>query len=255
MTKLLQNKVIVVSGGTKGVGKALCIECARQGAHVVIGGRDKQAADGVLNEIRKMGGDGMFVSTELRNMDDCKRLFDGTMEQYGQVDGFVNYAGVTYAASLTECEESMFDEIFDVNIKAAFFCAKHAVNCMIKNCGGSIIMIGSPHAWRGEKDRAAYACSKGALMTLMEHIAYHYAADKIRCNCVTLGWTATEGELALRKSQGITETQLYDLASEVLPMGRMLETNDYIPGIIYLLSDQASMVSGTNLRITGGQYI
>lgn len=255
MNKLLRDKVIAVSGGTKGVGRALCIECAKQGAKVAIGGRDENSAKEIINTIRSFGGEAIFVYTDLKNISDCEKLFDTTVNTFGKLDGFVNYAGLTYASALTDTGEELFDDVVDVNFKAAFFCAKHAVRYMMKFGGGSIIMIGSPHAWRGEEDRAAYACSKGALVTLTEHIAYHYAKYKIRCNLVTLGWTATEGEIALREKQGITCERLHEMAESVLPMGRMMVNEDYIPGIVYLLSDFSSTVTGSNLRMSGGEYI
>ena len=92
---------------------------------------------------------------------------------------------------------------------------------MRMNGGGSIILTGSAHAWGGQKDRAAYACSKGVLLTLMEHISHNYAQENIRCNYLTLGWTPTEGEVMLRGSQGESEAELRKRAAGILPMGRM----------------------------------
>ena len=127
MTDMLKGRTIVISGGTKGVGRILVKECARQGANVVFGGRDEPAASAVLAELN---GAGFFVHTELRNVADCGRLFDAAMDKHGRVDGFVNYAGVTSVASMESCSEETFDGIFDVNIKAAFFCVQQAIRCM-----------------------------------------------------------------------------------------------------------------------------
>lgn len=255
MDGLLKDKVIVVSGGTKGIGRGIIQASAREGARVVIGGRDTPAAEEILQLIQSDGGEGLFVHTDLHRTEDCQKLFDETMDRFGRVDGFVNYSGILPAATLTECREELFDNVFDINIRAAFFCAKAAVRCMQKSGGGSIVMFGSPHAWCGEKDRAAYACSKGALLTLTEHIARHYAADQIRSNFVTMGWVPTEGELALRKEQGMSNEELHRMAAGFIPMGRMQEVEDHVPGVLYLLSDYAQMVTGSNLRVTGGLYI
>jgi len=255
VTDLLTDKTIVISGGTKSVGRELAIACAIQGANVVIGGRDSVAADQAINKINDIKGHGIFVHTDLHKIESCNNLFESAMNEYGRLDGFVNYAGITYKGSLTDCSEEIYDEIFDINIKAAFFCTQNAINYMKKSGSGSIILIGSPHAWSGEKDRAAYACSKGALLTLMEHIAHNYGTEHIRCNYLTMGWTVTEGEIALRKADGMSVDELENLVINTLPMGRLIEFIDYIPGIIYLLSDYSSMVTGANLRITGGQYI
>ena len=249
---ILKDKVVVISGGTKGVGRAAAIECSRQGARVVFGGRDPAAAEDILRQISNQGGEGRFVHTDLRRVRDCERLFEEAVGDFSRVDGFISYAGVASAAPLIECEEQLFDEVFETNIRAAFFCAKSAVRCMLKSGGGSIIMMGSLHAWRGEKDRAAYACSKGALVTLSEHIAHHYASNHIRCNLVTMGWSPTEGELRFRASMGIKPDQLRTMANGIISMGRMQEAEDYLPGIIYLLSDASSMVTGSNLKVSGG---
>ena len=249
---MLKEKVVVISGGTKGVGRAAAIECSRQGAKVVFGGRDSAAAEGILRQISSHGGEGRFVHTDLRHVQHCERLFEQAAGDFGRVDGFINYAGATSAAPLTECEEQLFDEVFETNIRAAFFCAKSAVRHMLKTGGGSIVMMGSLHAWRGEKDRAAYACSKGALVTLSEHIAHRYASNHIRCNLITMGWSPTEGELRIRASNGMKPDQLRAMASGIISMGRMQEVEDYLPGIIYLLSDLSSMVTGSNLKISGG---
>lgn len=255
MNNILANKIVVISGGTKGVGRGIALEAAKQGANIVLGGRDEIAGNEVLKEVKTTGQTGEFVYTDLHDIKQCKKLFDVAIERFGRVDGFVNYAGITPVSSLSECDEQIYDEVFNVNIKAPFFCSQQAVLSMKKNGGGSIVLFGSPHSWSGEKDRAAYAVSKGALFTLSEHIAHNYANDNIRCNFITMGWTPTEGELVLRESQGISKEQLLQMTAEILPMGRMCRVDDHIPGVIYLLSDYASMVTGSNLRITGGQYI
>ncbi len=255
MSKRLEGKVVVVSGGTKGVGRALAENCGMEGATVIIGGRDEKAAKEALRNIRTYGSDGMFVHTDLLKVDDCRALFDRAYEKFGKIDGFFNYAGVTPVSPLDSCDEKTFDWVMDVNFKAAFFCCQQAIRYMRLNGGGSIVLTGSAHAWGGQKDRAAYACSKGVLLTLMEHIAHQYAAENIRCNYLTLGWTPTEGEVALRRSQGETEAELRKRAADILPMGRMCERNDYMEGLVYLLSDASAMMTGSVFRITAGEYI
>ncbi len=255
MDKLLEGKIIVISGGTKGVGRTIAEECALRGAKVVIGGRDEKAAKASIRLMHTYGSDGLFVYTELTKVQDCAKLFDETVKKYGRVDGFFNYAGITPISPLDTCDEETFDAVMDINFKAAFFCCQNAIKYMMQNGGGSIVLTGSAHAWGGQKDRAAYACSKGVLRTLMEHIAHNYAGDHIRCNYLTLGWTPTEGEVAFRNSLGLTEAELRNQAAGILPMGRMCERNDYVEGVIYMLSDASSMMTGSTFRITAGEYI
>ena len=253
--KRLEGKVIVVSGGTKGVGRAAAEEYAREGARVVIGGRDEKAA---LQSVRMMqiyGSEGIFVPTQLERVEDCRNLIDEAVRKYGRIDGFFNYAGITPVSGLDTCDEETFDRVMDINFRACFFCCQQAVRYMREQGGGSIILTGSAHAWGGQKDRAAYACSKGVLLTLMEHISHNYASERIRCNYLTLGWTPTEGEVAFRMTQGMSESELRSQAAGILPMGRMLERSDYLEALIYLMSDASAMMTGSTFRITGGEYI
>lgn len=253
--KRLQNKVIVVAGGTKGVGRAFAEVAGREGAKVVIGGRDSRAGKEAMRNIRTFGSEGLFVPTELRRVSEIEHLFDETVNRFGRVDGLFQYAGVTPVSPLDTCDEATFDEVMSVNYKAAFFCCQQAVRRMRENGGGSIVLTGSAHAWGGQKDRAAYACSKGMLLTLMEHISHLYANEQIRCNYLTLGWTPTEGEVALRSAQGISEAKLRRMAAEVLPMGRMCERTDYMEALVYLMSDSSAMMTGSTFRLTAGEYI
>ena len=251
----LKDKVIVISGGTKGVGKAAAEKFGLEGAKVVIGGRDKVSAQKTIRAIKTNGGDAVFVYCNLLKIEDCKNLFAEAYKKFGQIDGFFNYAGVTPVSPLDTCDEETFDWVMDVNFKACFFCCQQAIKFMRMNGGGSIVLTGSAHAWGGQKDRAAYACSKGVLRILMEHIAHQYSTELIRCNYLTLGWTPTEGEVRLRISQGETETELRKRAAGILPMGRMLERSDYLEALVYLMSDASSMMTGSTFRITAGEYI
>ncbi len=251
----LADKVIVISGGTKGVGRAFAEVAGKEGAKVVIGGRDENAGKEAARIIKTYGSDALFVHTELKNIRDCKNLFDSGYEAFGKIDGFFNYAGVTPVSPLDTCDEETFDWVTDVNYKAAFFCCQAAVNYMRLNGGGSIVLTGSAHGWGGQKDRCAYAMTKGVLRILNEHIAHQYAEEHIRCNYLTLGWTPTEGEVSLRLSQGETELELRKRAAGILPMGRMCERNDYMEGLVYLMSDASSMMTGSEFRLTAGEYI
>lgn len=251
----LNKKVIVISGGTKGVGRELALQCAADGATVIISGRGENSATDIVAAAKNLPGTIEFKKTDLHSVQSIRELFAHVAGKYNKLDGFVNYAGITPAASLTECTEELFDDVFDIDIKAAFFCSQEAVKLMQKSEGGSIVLVGSTHHTRGNKDRTAYACAKGALYTLSNHIGKHYAEDKIRCNYLVMGWTPTDGELALRKSQGMTVEELRAEAAKAIPMGRMTETYDIVPAIVYLLSDVSAMVTATEFKVNGGELI
>lgn len=256
MEQVLKDKVVVVTGGTKGLGRGASIGVAQRGAKVVIGGRDKKAGEEVVAEIGKTtGSEAAFVQGDITKVTACEELIEGAVSRFGRIDGLINYAGILPASSITETEESTFDDVFAINVKASFFCAKYAVAAMLRGGGGSIVNIGSLHGYGGDRDRAAYACSKGALLTLTKHIARNYAKDHIRANWITMGWVITPGELALREKQGRDVEWVEEQGRNVMPMGRLQTVEDNVPAIVLLLSDEASQITGTEIHISGGFFI
>lgn len=252
----MNNETFVIAGGTKGVARQVVIELVKLGHNVVFGDLGSvDDANKLLNELKEYSGKAHFILTDVTKVNDCENLFKFAYETFGRIDGFYSYAGITPAQSLLECTEDIHNDIFDVNVKGAIFCSKYAVKYMKENKGGSIVFTGSPHSCAGEEDRVSYACSKGAIVTLTNHIAKNYGKYNIRSNYITMGWTPTEGELSLRESQGMSYEDLEQHASSFIPMGRMNTYDDIVPAIIYLLSNKSLMVSGSNFRITGGWYM
>ena len=149
--KRLEGKTIVISGGTSGVGKTAAEEFAAQGARIVIGGRNEEAALRSLRVIRTYCSQGIFVHTELEDVDDCKKLFDEATAEFGKIDGFFNYAGVTPVSPLDTCDQATFDKVMNVNFRAAFFCCQNAVNHMRKAAGGRLSSPVPPMRGAGKK--------------------------------------------------------------------------------------------------------
>ncbi len=254
MELYLKDKVFVVNGGTKGLGKAVVIGLCREGARVVFSGRDENDSREVLDEVKSTDSEAKFVETDIRRVSECEELIKSAEDYFGKIDGLVNYAGITSRGSITEIEENIFYDIFDTNFKSAFFCCKYAIRSMIKTGGGSIVNVGSTMGYGGIEEMSAYACSKGAMLTLTKHIANNYAGHNIRANWITMGWVATPNEIRLFKSAGRDKTWLDDQAKEVMPMGRLQTEEDNVPGILYLLSLVSSQVTGTELHISGGYF-
>ncbi len=250
----LKEKVIIVTGGTKGIGRAVALGAAKEGAKVVIGGRNQDEGAAFVKEVKALyGGESMFVKGDLTQEKCCEDLILKTVEKYGRIDGLVNYAGTVLSmAPITSTTEEQFDDIMSINFKSAFFVTKYAIAQMQKNEGGSIVNMGSMHAYGGEIDRAAYACSKGAMYTLYKHVAKNYSRELIRSNWITIGWVATPGELELREKQGVGKEWLDQVGGNYFPMGRLQTEEDYVDSTVYLLGDGSSQVTGTELFVTGG---
>ena len=252
----MNKETFVIAGGTKGVARQVVIELVKSGYNVVFGDLGSvDDAHELLSSLVQYEGKADFILTDITKPTDCEQLFKYAYEKYKRIDGFFSYAGITPAQSLLDCTEDVHDNIFSVNVKGALFCSKHAIEYMIKGGGGSMVFTGSPHSDAGEIDRVSYACSKGAIVTLTNHIAKNYGKLNIRANYITMGWTPTEGELTLRAAQGMSKADLEKHASQFVPMGRMNTYDDIVPAILYLLLNKSLMVSGSNLRITGGWYM
>jgi NAD(P)-dependent dehydrogenase (short-subunit alcohol dehydrogenase family) len=194
-------------------------------------------------------------SFDLQNIGECKVFIDKIIVKWHKIDAVVFYAGITPISPLTDCSEELFDKIFDINLKSVFFITQCVIKNMIDHGGGSFVFFGTSHMESGQIDRAAYAISKGGIKILAEHLSRRYAKFHIRSNIVVMGWTATEGELELRKSLGTSKEELYTEAAAYIPMGRMLTVNDPVPAVMYFISDESCMVTGSTIRVNGGEYI
>jgi len=193
-------------------------------------------------------------SFDLRDTDKCVHFVEEVVGLWQKIDGVVFYAGITPFSGLADCTQDLYDSIFGINLKSTFFITQTALKSMI-NYGGSFVFFGTSHMESGQTDRAAYAMSKGGMKILAEHLARRYSKYQIRANIIVMGWTPTEGELALRSSLGVSKEELTAEASAYIPMGRMLTVNDPVPAVMYFLSDESCMVTGSTIRVTGGEYI
>ncbi|VXC03100.1 SDR family NAD(P)-dependent oxidoreductase [Maribacter litoralis] len=247
-------KTVMILGGAKGVGKEILKSCIKKGYNVAFSGRQKAAGIALIESLNAK--DRLyFHELDLNSIDGIEDFYNETIKRFKKIDSLVLYAGITPIASILDAEEDIYDSVFNVNLKAPFFLVKHVLKSMVNQNSGSIIFFGSAHMDYGAKDRAPYALTKNALNTLSTHIAHHYAKYGVRSNYIVMGWTNTEGELELRSKEGISEKDLKIKVSNVVPMGRMLNTIDPLPAVMHLISDQSIMTTGSVIRITGGEYI
>lgn len=243
-------KNIIIIGGNRGVGFEVVKSCLKMGYRVAFTGKE---CDNLL--IKEQNDKIIFSSFDLKDTKKSIQFVEDVIDKWKKIDAVVFYAGITPISSLTDCNEELFDDIFSINLKSTFFITQVAIKNMIANGGGSFVFFGTSHMEFGQIDRAAYAISKGGLKTLSEHLARQYSRFKIRSNIIVMGWTPTDGEIALRSSQGVSKEELIAEASHNIPMGRMLSINDPIPTVLHFLSDDSNMITGSVVRITGGEYI
>ena len=248
----LKDKVIVVTGATKGIGNGISRVLAREGAYVILSGRSTNEGEELAGEIKKSGCQAEFIRSDVSRVEDCYHLIDRAVEIGGKIDGLVNNAGIFPYFNFMETNEETFDSVMATNIKGPFFATQRALKYMIEQKNGSIVNIGSTHWQVGSELISAYAVSKGALHTLTQHVSHHFAKYCVRCNWITVGWVMTPGELSRVEKGGHDLAWLQERAAGAIPSGRMQTPEDMAHACTFLLSDESSQVTGADIKVTGG---
>ena len=251
----LDGKVALISGGAHGVqgelmgfGGATAWLFVREGAKVVLGDIDEESGNKTVAQIRESGGDALFVRLDVTKEQDWIDAVNATVSNFGKLDILVNNAGGGVPSSTPEgTTEAMWDASLDVNLKGAYLGSRHAIPEMRKVGGGSIVSIGSISGLGGGAG-IGYSTAKGAVVILTKAVAIQYAKENIRANCVHPGYFDTP--MTHRSVTTNPESMASHL--ERSPTGRFGEVNDIAYGVLYLASDEAAFVTGTDLIIDGG---
>ena len=251
----LDGKVAVVTGSTGGMGEGIARRLAAEGAAVVVSGRREAEGMRVAQSMRDAGSQAVFVRADVASEADCTALIRGAAERFGRLDILVNNAGITPASPLDRQTVAQWDEIFAINVRGAFVCCREAVPIMRRQGGGRIVNIGSTVPFRASADRLAYACSKGALLTMTKVLARGLVADRILVNSVLVGWVATPAEVELRNRLEGDGRAFLEEQSRQAPLGRLETVEDIAAGVAYLASDEAGHVTGCELNISGGLWV
>jgi meso-butanediol dehydrogenase / (S,S)-butanediol dehydrogenase / diacetyl reductase len=244
----LAGKVAFVTGFGSGLGQAIAVLFAKEGAAVAGTSTTEAKGRDTVAMIEKAGGKGLFRRGDVSNSAQMKALIDDTVKQFGGLDIVVNSAGVRTNGSITEITEEQWDRTIDVNLKGVFVVSRLAIPEMIKRGGGVILNIGARSGMAGQAGRAAYCASKGGMITLTEAMAMDYARDKIRVNCICPGPTRTP------MVDTSTPEKLARYKTRV-PVGRIGEPEDIAHAALYLASDEASMVTAAILPVDGGMRL
>jgi glucose 1-dehydrogenase len=242
----LSGKRALVTGAGMGIGQGIAIELARQGADVAIHyAHSEKDANETASEIERLGVGHALVQGDLSRVVECERVVDEAANSLGGLDVLVNNAGVTRALDFLDTDEITYDEMFDLNMKGYFFCARRAVPLMLEAGGGSIINITSVHGYAGFPRHAAYAATKGAINAFTRELAVELADRGVRVNAIGPG---------LIEVPRYFDTPGYstEFGNTLVPSGRIGYPKDVAPTAAFLASDASDFVTGQVIYVDGG---
>ncbi|AFM27447.1 SDR family NAD(P)-dependent oxidoreductase [Desulfomonile tiedjei] len=243
----LTEKIAIVTGGGKGIGKAIALGLAKCGAKVVIAARTVPEIEAVADEIRSTGGSAHAKMTDLTQSDQIDALVQEAVNVFGGVDILVNNAARSFLRPLIDLREDGFDKIFDTNVKGTFLLSRAAAKIMMQRGGGRIVNVTTVGAERGGPMMGAYFASKAAVKMLTMCMATEWASMNILVNAVGPGITRTHF------SQPIwTNPELERQLVSHIPQGRIAEPEDIVGAVLFLCSDAASFITGQTIYVDGG---
>jgi NAD(P)-dependent dehydrogenase (short-subunit alcohol dehydrogenase family) len=247
----LRDKVALITGGTSGIGEATAILFAREGAKVAITGRNEKRGHAVTVRIIENGGHAIFLRTDVRKADECRRAVDETVSSFGRLDILFNNAGVFYPQTTLECTEEDWDLQIDVNLKGTFLMSKFALPGMIAQGSGVIINNSSGWGIVGGDAAVAYCASKGGVVLLTKAMAIDHGRQGIRVNCICPGDVDTPmlPEDARMRGQ---KWEDYLAGCSNRPLGRIGTSHEIAKAALFLASDDSSFMTGATLVVDGG---
>ncbi len=255
MAGSLKGRVAVVTGGSYGIGRAIARLLAREGAKVYVG--DRQLAEENRGEYAALAIDQWLC--DLCDGSQVKAWIDHVIASEGGIDILVNNAGIVLVKQIPETSEAEWDAVMDTNFKAAFLMSKYSLPSMIGRGGGAIVNIASNAGILPRAHDPVYSTSKGALLALTRSLALSHSRDRIRVNAVCPGPVADtciiEGQLASAKDALVAARQLIEASPLAKAYGRMISSEEVAQAVLYFVSDQARMVTGTSLAIDGGKSL
>lgn len=244
----LKNKVILITGASKGIGKSISTKLAQNGAKVVLLSRSIEELKKVHEELKSTGLQSVYKQTDVSNIDDLKCAVDYTIETWGTIDGIVNNAGITEDNLIVRMKPDSFDKVIDINLKGTFNGIKSVSKIMIKNNYGRIINISSVIGHIGNKGQSNYAASKAGIIGLTKSAAKELAKKNITVNTVAPGYIETD---MTKKLNNLNKEQLLNS----IPLNRLGSPDDIASIICFLLSDQANYITGQTINVDGGMVM
>ena len=249
----LENKVAIVTGGSKGIGKAIARLFHELGAEVIVLDIDEISGKKTVGEISASGGRATFHICDVADHQAVGEVFESVFDQSGRLDILVNNAGISHIGTVESTPPEDMDKLYAVNVKSVYNCSHFAVSYMKKSGGGSIVNVSSIAADTGLADRFAYTMSKGAVRSMTYSIAKDYIKDNIRCNAVGPARIHTPFvDGYLEKYYPDAKEEMFEKLSKTQPLGRMGKPSEVAQLIAYLCSDAAGFITGSFYPIDGG---
>jgi NAD(P)-dependent dehydrogenase (short-subunit alcohol dehydrogenase family) len=244
----IEDKVSIVTGGSRGIGRAIALALAEAGAHVVIASRSAESVEKAVSEVKALGRQALGVPTDVSKSADVAALVGTTVEQFGHVDILVNNAGISpvYTRSLKLKEED-WDLIVDVNLKGAYLCCQAVGRVMVEQKSGKIINMASIGSTTGLPRFLAYCAAKGGLLQVTRVLALEWAEHNIQVNAIAPGYIGTDMTAGLEHNPRLTEDIL-----RRTPMGRLGKPDEVVGAALFLASPSSSYITGHTLYVDGG---
>lgn len=246
----LKDKVAIVTGGGQGIGRAIAVEFAKEGAKVAVNARRPEPLEAVVKEIKAQGGEALVAAGDVSMISDVDGIVEKTVNAFGRLDILVNNAGILISADVAHHTEQIWDDTMDINVKGTFLCIQRGLPEMIKQGKGKIINIASIAGQIGFPNAAAYCASKGAIMGLTKALAMELAPKKINVNAIGPGDVRTPLNAHLLSDPAYLKSRV-----DQTPYGRVGEVADIAPAAVYLASDESDFVNGITLTVDGGLII
>jgi NAD(P)-dependent dehydrogenase (short-subunit alcohol dehydrogenase family) len=241
----LQDKVIIITGSTTGIGRAIAQRCVAEGAKVLLHGRNRQRGEQLVTGL---GQAAVLHLDDMADPDAPQRLVETTIATFGRLDGIVNNAAYIVRSDLYTTDAALFDRVMAINVRAPMLMIKAGIK-HLKHSKGAVVNIGSINAYTGEPRQLAYTMSKAALMAMSRNLANVFASDHVRINHFNVGWVITPNEYKLKISEGLPEGWSDTPELEHVPTGKMTQPEDIAAHAVFWLSDESRPISGTVLEL------